>query len=256
MTEATVSFDPGVHGKLPRIACLGVVLAAGETHVLDEGQAHHLRVVLRLVQGEAVRVFNSADGEWLAQLHHEGKRGARVVVAHRLRTPVSLPDVWLVASVLKKDALEMMVEKASELGTARFVPVIAERTAVHRMNNDRAHAQAVDAAEQCERFDVMTIDEVQPLERVLAQWPQERMLYVALERSAAPPFLAALRTQPPGEKLAVLVGPEGGFSPGERARLLDLPFVQAVSLGPTVLRAESAAVAALALLTGFIQANG
>ena len=256
MTDTTATaFDPLLHGKMPRIACLGVTLVPDVVHPLDDAQAHHLRNVLRTKDGEHVRAFNTHDGEWLATVRHDGKRGVRLEVTSHLRKATVLPDIWLVASPLKKDALDMMIEKASELGASRFVPVIADHTAVHRLNTERAVAQAVDAAEQCERFDVMAIDELQPLSRLLDSWPQERMLYVALERSAATPFLKALREEAPPQHMAVLVGPEGGFSQAERDRLLSLPFVIPVSLGDTILRAETAAVAVLSLLSGFLQAK-
>lgn len=256
MTDApATTFEPLTHGKMPRIACLGVTLAANTAHPLDDAQAHHLRNVLRTADGEQVRAFNAADGEWLAVVRHDGKRGVRLEIVARLRDAVALPDIWLVASPLKKDALDMMIEKASELGASRFVPVIADHTAVHRLNTERAVAQAVDAAEQCERFDVMAIDDLQPLSRLLDQWQQGRTLYVALERSAAKPFLKVLRDEAPAAQMAVLVGPEGGFSHAEREHLLALPFVTPVSLGDTILRAETAAVTALSLLGGFLQAK-
>lgn len=255
MTDALATFDPVLHGKMPRIACLDGTLAMGIVYTLDEAQVHHLRTVLRVGDGENVRAFNAKDGEWLASLRHQGKRGAVLEIAAFLRAPVVLPDIWLVASPLKKDALDMMIEKASELGASRFVPVIADHTVVHRLNGERAHAQAIDAAEQCERFDVMAIDELQPLAQLLKDWPQERTLYVALERSAAKPFLKVLREEAPAGKMAVLVGPEGGFSHKEREQLLALPFVDPVSLGDTILRAETAAVAGLSLLSGFLQAK-
>ncbi len=254
-TTAPEGFQPHTHGKLPRVALTGMALGEGISHPLAEGQAHHLRNVLRVADGENIRVFNADDGEWLATLRHAGKRGAGVEVTGFLRKPVVLPDIWLVASPLKKDALDLMVEKASELGVSRFMPVIADHTAVHRMNIERAQAQAIDAAEQCERCDVMTVSPLATLSQVLDSWPQERALYVALERSAALPFLRVLRDEAPPAAMAVLVGPEGGFSQAERARLLALPFVTPVSLGETILRAETAAVTAVSLLAGFVQAK-
>ncbi len=256
MTDAPVSgFVPALHGKMQRIACPDVTLAAGGVHVLPEAQAHHLRNVLRAKDGENVRAFNAVDGEWLATLRHDGKRGVKLEITTHLRAATVLPDIWLVASPLKKDALDMMVEKASELGASRFIPVIADHTVVHRLNSERAQAQAMDAAEQCERFDIMAIDDLQPLAKLLENWPQERTLYVALERSAALPFLKVLRNESPQDKMALLIGPEGGFSPAEREYLLALPFVTPVSRGETILRAETAAVTALSLLGGFLQAK-
>lgn len=256
MTDALIQlFDPAVHGKMPRVACLDVHLTVDTVYPLGAAQAHHLRHVLRTADGEHVRAFNAQDGEWLAAVRHDGKRGVQLEMISPLRAAIMLPDIWLVASPLKKDALDIMIEKASELGASRFVPVIADHTVVHRLNNERAQAQAIDAAEQCERFDVMAIDELQSLSRVLEGWPQDRTLYVALERSAAKPLLKVLRDEAPSSALAVLIGPEGGFSPAEREALLALPFVIPVSLGETILRAETAAVTALSLLSGFLQAK-
>lgn len=244
------------HSRSPRVF-LADNLAVGGDVVLAEAQAHHLRQVLRLEDGAALRLFNPRDGEFAGYLRYQGKRGASATLDHILRETVALPDIWLVASPLKKDALDVMVEKASELGAARFVPVIADHTAVHRLNGERLLAQAIDAAEQCERLDVMDIAPLRTLSETLRDWPASRVLYVALERSAALPLLQALRDIPPERDapLALLVGPEGGFSEAEREHILALPFVQPVSLGATILRAETAALAGLAVLSAFLQSK-
>ena len=246
-----------LYSRTPRVY-VETALAESAVVSLAEGQAHHLRQVLRLADAAHVRVFNAGDGEYAGQLRFEGKRGAAVLINARLRLPQPGADIWLVATPLKKDAFDMMVEKASELGAARFVPVITDHTVVHRVNSERLIAQAVDAAEQCERLDVMQFSDLAPVATVLKNWPTDRRLFVALERSAAPPFLQVLHDRPatPTTPLAVLVGPEGGFSAAERAQLLALPFAEPVSLGPTILRAETAGLAALAVLGGFLQGHG
>lgn len=241
--------------RSPRVYCGDAVLAAGAEHALGEGQAHHLRQVLRLADGAGVRAFSAPSGEWAARLAHSGKRGAVLHIGAQVRAPRPAADIWLVASPLKKDALDIMVEKASELGAARFVPVICDHSAVHRINPERLVAQATDAAEQCERLDVMALDALAPLAEVLARWPAGRPLYAALERSGAPLLLQALQQDGTRGPAAVLVGPEGGFSPAEREKLENLGFVRAVSLGDTILRAETAAIVSLALFQGLRQAG-
>lgn len=236
--------------KSPRLWCGAAALSTGTEHALDDGQAHHLRQVLRLPDGAVVRAFSAQSGEYAARLRHQGKKGASVAIEQALRAPKAADDIWLIASPLKKDALDFMVEKASELGAARFLPVLCDHTAVHRLNAERLTAQAIDAAEQCERLDVMEIAELQDLARLLAQWPAGRVLYAALERRDAMPFLLALEAAP-AAPAAVLVGPEGGFSDAEKEHLLGLDFVRVVSLGDNILRAETAALAGLALWQGY-----
>lgn len=247
----TVTVDDSL-SKSPRLWCGGAALSTGAEHPLAEGQAHHLRQVMRLPDGAAVRAFSAPSGEYAARLRHQGKKGAAVVIEQPLRAPKAAHDIWLVASPLKKDALDFMVEKASELGAARFVPVLCDHTAVHRLNGERLAAQAIDAAEQCERLDVMDIAELQDLRRLLAGWPAGRVLFAALERRDAMPLLRALEAAPAGPA-AVLVGPEGGFSDAEKDYLLGLDFVRGISLGDNILRAETAALTALALWQGYQQ---
>ncbi len=234
--------------KLPRLY-VEAELTAGGYCALDEGQAHYLRHVMRLAAGDQLRVFNRQNGEWLAVIETTGKKDIGAIVTQQLRAPAGLQnvDTWLVASPLKKEAFDFMLEKASELGTARFVPVICDHTSVHRLNDDRLRASAIESAEQCERLDVMTTGKLQKLSVLLDSWPADRKLIAAIERSDSQPILKAAG-QLSGQKLAVLIGPEGGFSADEKARLLACPFVVPVSLGPLILRAETAAVAALSVL--------
>jgi 16S rRNA (uracil1498-N3)-methyltransferase len=222
-------------------------LAQGETVRLAPAQAHYLAAVMRRGQGDAVAVFNGRDGEWRARIAALGKGAARLAVEERTRPQTPAPDLWLLAPVLRRETLEWMVEKATELGVARILPVTSERSAVARTNAQRLAAIATEAAEQCRRLDVPTVDEPLPLAAALAAWERTRRLLLADESGDAPPVAEALRGCGAGP-WAVLVGPEGGFSRRELDGLRDLPFCRPASLGPRILRAETAALCALAVL--------
>jgi len=211
------------------------------------GQAHHLGV-LRRGPGDAVRLFNAGSGEHAATVAHLRKDRARFAVGARLRDPAPEPGPTLLVAALKRDAMDWLVEKATELGAVRIQPVLTRRTVADRANAGRLAAIARGAAEQCERLSVPLVAEAVPLHRVLDAW-DATPLVVAAERSAAPPLREAVRglVNP-----ALLVGPEGGF---ERAELDDLrrrPFVVPAALGPRILRAETAAVAGLAALQALV----
>jgi 16S rRNA (uracil1498-N3)-methyltransferase len=223
------------------------VLAAGQPIVLAPAQAHRLRNVLRLVPGDAVAAFNERDGEWLCELAEIGQRGARVAVRRQLRAPEPEPDLWLLFAPIKRARLDWLIEKATELGAAALVPVWTQRTQPERLNRDRLRALAIAAAEQCERLSVPDIAIPEALDRVLAAWPAGRLLVLCDETGSGMPIAAALAGLPPDAQAAVLVGPEGGFTDRELDALGKLPIVRRVGLGPRVLRAETAAVAALAV---------
>lgn len=242
--------DDEAAGAPPRVRLhVAAPLAAGLPVALDEGQAHYLRAVLRLGAGDAVALFNGADGEWRAVVEQLGKRAATLRCAARTRAQRPEPDLWLLFAPIKRTRIGFLVEKATELGVARLQPVITRRTVAPRLNPERLRAHAVEAAEQCERLSVPELAEPLPLARCLAFWPPGRRLLVAAEAGPAAPIaavLAAAAAQPPAAGWAVLIGPEGGFEPGELDDLHALPFVSAVGLGPRILRAETAALAALA----------
>ena len=230
---------------IPRLyapADLGTGLVAG----LSPGQAHYLRNVLRLEPGAALRLFNARDGEYEARLDGIGKGWASAALGARRRAPEPELDLWLVFAPVKRGRLDFLVEKATELGVSALLPVRTRRTIVERVNCERLEANAVEAAEQTERLSVPRIGEPQPLGRLLQDWPAERRLLACAESGAAAPLAAALRGLAP--PLAVLVGPEGGFDETELDGLRELPFVTAVGLGPRVLRADTAALAALAVV--------
>jgi 16S rRNA (uracil1498-N3)-methyltransferase len=218
-------------------------LAAGSSVLLDEGQSRYLGTVMRRGVGGAVRLFNGRDGEWRAIIRDLGKRGARLDAETLIRPQVPEPDVWLLLSIIKREALEWAVEKATELGASAILPVITQRSQPGRPNPDRLRAIATEAAEQCERLTVPVVHAPQPLDALLRQWPNERPLIAAIEREeAAPPPPQA------GAATALLIGPEGGFDSRELDAMRRLPFLVSASLGPRILRAETAAIVGLALL--------
>ena len=221
-------------------------LAEGAAVALDPARAHRLRHVLRLGPGAAVAAFNERDGEWLCRLVEEGRRGAALVPERQLKTVEAEPDLWLVFAPLKRARLDWLVEKASELGAAVLLPVWTERTQPERLNGERLRALAIAAAEQSERLSVPEVRTPERLDRLLASWPAERRLLVCDETGVGRPIVSALGDFGDGPA-ALLIGPEGGFTDTELDGLGKLPIVTRVGLGPRVLRAETAAVAALAV---------
>lgn len=233
--------------------CVDQSLGAGQSLPLSEAQAHYLFGVMRLPAGAEVLLFNGRDGEWLARVAPAGRRGGTAECLARRRAQGTPPDVWLLFAPVKKARTDFIVEKAVELGAARLCPVQTDFTNAERLRRDKALAHVREAAEQCEALWLPDVGELQPLSKILAGWdPARRLLWADEEtadadepgRSSSPAALFA--ALPPGPA-ALLVGPEGGFSPSERARLRALPFVTPVALGPRILRAETAALTLLAL---------
>ena len=209
-------------------------------------QAHYLVNVMRLAVGDDLRLFNGRDGEWRATLAAGGKRGATLAVVRQVRPQTHGPDLDLVVALVKRARLETIVEKAAELGARRVRLAITERTNAERTRVDRLTAIATEAAEQTGRLDVPAIEAPQKLDRLLADWSPERPLMFCDEAGDAPPALEALSGGPAGP-WAVLIGPEGGFSAKERALIRALPAAVPVTLGPRILRADTAAISALTL---------
>ena len=222
-------------------------LVPGAAVALDPGQTHRLRNVLRLAAGAAVAAFNESAGEWLCRLSDEGRRSAALVPEHQLRSPTPEPDPWLLFAPIKRVRLDWLVEKATELGAAALLPVLTARTQPERVNRERLRAQAIAAAEQSERLSVPEIHMPERLDRVLQGWPAARRLVVCDESGAGQPIAAALAELPQAAPIALLIGPEGGFTETELDALGKLPIVTRVGLGPRVLRAETAALAAMAV---------
>lgn len=214
---------------------------------LDSDQSHYVMNVMRGQIGEALSLFNGRHGQWLGRIDAATKKAVTVTIVSQMRPQVTEGDLWLLAAPLKKDCTDLVAEKAAELGVAEIWPVTTERTNTGRINAERLQARLKEAAEQCERLSVPQLHPLMPLTTVLGQWPHSRLL-IYLDETGGPPLKPALETLPPAAPLALLVGPEGGFSPHERALLRSQPFVRAVSLGPRILRAETAAIAALAVI--------
>jgi 16S rRNA (uracil1498-N3)-methyltransferase len=219
-------------------------LGVGQPVTLGEAGANYLFNVMRLGIGAEVKLFNGRDGEWLAAVQHAGKRAGILTGVAQLRPFAPPPDLWLVFAPIKKARLDFVVEKAVELGAARLVPVLTRFTNAERLRPDKMRAHVIEAAEQCEAVHLPDIAEPVTLDRLLATWPAGRQLYWADEALAGH---AALLAAPRGAPAAMLIGPEGGFAPEERDRLRALPFVTPFALGPRILRAETAALAALTL---------
>ncbi len=224
-------------------------LAAGESVQASAAQAHYLATVMRRSAGDTVRVFNGRDGEFSGRIEALRRDRAVLRVEQQLRAQAEEPDIWLLFALLKRDATDLVVRAATELGVADLYPVITERSNTHRMNAERLSAIAIEAAEQCERLTIPRLHPLCPMSARLADWPRDRRLFATLERSDVPPLPSAPLLPDPGP-VALLVGPEGGFAPAELDVLRAHPFVTAVSLGPRILRAETACIAGLALLQG------
>lgn len=222
-------------------------LNPGARVALTEDQAHYLVNVMRMTAGAKVLVFNGRDGEWQAQLSDVKKRSAVLEVESQTRPQINGPDIDYLFAPLKRSRLDYMVQKAVELGIARLIPVLTQRTIAERVNLDRMRANAIEAAEQCGVLRVPEVVEPRALEKVLATWDATRRLIFCDEDAAVKNPIDALGAIDPGP-LAVLIGPEGGFTPAERDLLMTKPYVRALSLGPRIMRADTAAVAALALV--------
>lgn len=217
-------------------------LAEGvEVHVTGNA-AHYLLGVMRLKESAPVKLFDNISGEYLATISSAGKRDLILTVAAKLRVRDSVPDLWLCQALVKKDRFDWIAEKACELGVARFVPVLTARCVVDKVKADRLRTQMIEAAEQCERTALPEIASLTKLAALLKGWPEGRALYFCDERGGEP-FGDAIKSGP----AAILIGPEGGFTDEENTAIRSHPAAVAVSLGPRILRADTAAVAALSV---------
>jgi 16S rRNA (uracil1498-N3)-methyltransferase len=225
-------------------------LAQGARFAADQRAAHYLLNVLRRGEGDPLHLFNGRDGEFAARIGEAGKRRLVLEVLARRRAQEPGGDLWLCFAPLKKDAVDFLVEKGTELGVERFLPVLTAHTTNRSINQTRLTAVATEAAEQCGRLTVPEIAEPVTLEAMRTSWPNGRSLLVCAEAGLAAPIAAVLQGLTAdvsiSNRYAILCGPEGGFQQDELDRLRKLDFVTPVGLGPRVLRAETAALAALA----------
>ncbi len=218
-------------------------LSPGQAVRLSADQTHYLTGVMRLAVGAAVLLFNGRDGEWRAVLAETARRGAVLVCEAVVRPLAMPPDLWLIFAPIKKARTDFIVEKAVELGVRRILPVQTRHTNSERIRQDRLQAHATEAAEQCGATYVPEVADLQPLDRMLAAWPDGRQLLWCDEAAAGQPA----QITKGGSPAAILIGPEGGFAETEATRLRGMTGVTAISLGPRILRADTAAVAAITL---------
>ncbi len=223
--------------------------------VLSDAQSHYLLNVMRLKVGAELALFNGRDGEWLAVISDAKKRAVTIKVGIQSKPQTYTPDLWLAFAPVKKARLDFIAQKATELGIDTLIPMITDRTAVDRVKESRLYANAVEAAEQCERLSVPTVSKVIKLEALLQNWPQNRRIMFCDEQlSGDNAYQALVKSGQSGdlgqgndEKWAILIGPEGGFTDNERRQIIALPGTVTVSLGPRVLRADTAAIVAISL---------
>ncbi|WP_073973914.1 16S rRNA (uracil(1498)-N(3))-methyltransferase [Erythrobacter donghaensis] len=218
-------------------------LAAGASMRIEGNPAHYLTRVMRVGAGDIVILCDDVTGEWAARVADAGKRDVVLEVAEMLRPREAVPDLWLCPALLKKDRFDLILEKATELGAARIQPLLTRRCVADKLNLERARAITTEAAEQCARTALPQLAEPVKLDALLASWPEERALFFADENGGEPAAAAFASHQGPA---AILTGPEGGFDEAERAAIRAHPQARAITLGPRILRGETAAIAALA----------
>lgn len=215
-------------------------LADGMTLTLDGARANYLGNVMRLRSGDPVRLFDDVSGEWIAEVADVAKRSITLHLVGKLRAREDVPDLWLLFAPIKKGPIDWLVEKATELGAARLQPIITQRTVVDRLNLDRLRANMIEAAEQCDRTALPSLGEPVKLPTLLKGWDAKRELLFADETGGTP--IAEIAQTGPA---AILIGPEGGFTHEEREAVRATPGATGISLGPRILRAETAAAAAI-----------
>ncbi len=238
--------EPGqMSNKKPRTRLyINNEFKSGDIHLIDGNQGHYLVNVLRVQLGETLKVFNGVDGEWGAEIVKVGKGKAKISIGEKLAEQTNEPDLWYLYAPVKKARVDYIIQKATELGVARIIPVVTKRTNLDRIKYDKLVANAIEASEQSGRMTVPHIEELASLEEKLEYWPDDRVLVFCDEVRHA----GQMRNLPSDfQKWAILVGPEGGFSPEEREMIKSQQNAFAVTLGPRILRADTAAVSAISL---------
>jgi 16S rRNA (uracil1498-N3)-methyltransferase len=227
-------------------------LHSGARIIPRNSQLHYLLHVMRARNGDRVLLFNGHDGEWRCAVTEVSRRSCAVSCETQTRAQAGVPDLWLAFAPIKKTPAEFLTQKATELGVAALLPVITERTVARRVNLERLQANATEAAEQSDRLSVPEIREPQTLHTLLQGWPDTRRLLFCDEAGDADPITDVVADANCGSSWGVLTGPEGGFSPAERELIRAHPTVVPASLGPRIMRADTAALAALAVWQAII----
>ncbi|MCA0977074.1 16S rRNA (uracil(1498)-N(3))-methyltransferase [Qipengyuania flava] len=238
--SATPAWPPK---SAPRLFVDETLSNASEIRV-DGNQAHYLGKVMRIAPGDTVILCDNRTGEWAAEVIDAGKRHVTLAPRENLRPREEVPDFWLCAALLKKDRFDLVLEKATELGVARIQPVVTSRCVADKLNPERANTIVTEAAEQCARTALPDVTEPQKLDALLRDWPQDRILFFADEEGGEAAADAFCYADGPA---ALLTGPEGGFTDQERAAIRAHPSASAISLGPRILRGETAALAGIAV---------
>lgn len=221
-----------------------MVLDNGFAGQLSEPQSHYLVHVMKCSAGDEILCFNGRDGEFLCRIDKVSKKSVEITVLEQIRQMEHVPDIWLMFAPVKKNQTDFIIQKATELGAARIVPVITTYTIAETTKTERFRAQAIEAAEQCRRLEVPEISEAVKLDKLVALWDKNRKLYFMDETGGGQNISTAFAQS--GKPAAILTGPEGGFSPEELEMLRSKEFARGVSMGKRILRAETAAAAALA----------
>ena len=247
MIAALASAQPARYRQRIMIPRLFVTAALGPDRrvALDSDRTHYIRNVMRRGIGDEVGLFNGRDGEWLGRIDTYGRGSTELALTIQRRPQTASPDVWLAFAPIKRQRIDFIAEKATELGVSVLWPVTTRRAEPSRVNGERMTNIAIEAAEQTERLDIPAVRDAMQLDKMLAEWPRERTLFVCAEAGEALPIAEAIVAHK-GKPAGFLIGPEGGFAAVELDALRKLPFVVAIGLGPRLLRAETAAIAALA----------
>lgn len=230
---------------------LDLPFADGQELRLDREQSHYLATVLRLKTGSKLALFNGKTGEWTAEVVSIEKRAVTLQIKDQISLQKAEPDIWLVFAPIKKTRIDFIAQKATELGASRLMPMFTRRTIAERVNVDRLRANAIEAAEQCERLTIPQVDDPQKFDVILDAWPSDRHAMFCDESLEGKPALSVLSDARAGmqkpEPWAIFIGPEGGFDDAERSRLNTMQNAHSVTLGPRILRADTAAMAALSI---------
>lgn len=223
-------------------------LQKGSLVELNRDQIHYLAQVMRIKTGDYLALFNGRDGEWIARVQDVQRKSVAVALELQRRPQSSVPDIWFLFAPIKHGRIDFLAQKATELGAARIWPIMTKRTVVTRVKDARLEANAIEAAEQCERLEIPEVLEPVNLAELLSEWPVDRVLLYGDETGGGKPPTELFAELPHAQKWAVLVGPEGGFTPEELAVLAKQPMAYGISLGPRVMRADTAGLALLTCL--------
>jgi 16S rRNA (uracil1498-N3)-methyltransferase len=218
----------------------------------DKNQLHYLLSVMRVKVAEQIKLFNGQDGEWLAEIVSVAKNSIDLAVHTQLRKQQNSSDVWLIFAPIKNNKNSFIIEKSTELGVSKILPMLTSFTVVKDLNIDKMRLVAIEAAEQCERLDVPCLDEITTLAKLVKSFPSDRKIILCDERGRAAAINSFFPKLSCEEKYAIMIGPEGGFAPNELEMLRALPFVLPISLGPRILRAETAIITALSCFQAYL----